>query len=283
MAKLPRVFQQLFGLNGDVSHFGEFGSRAAGSPVNTKDPLTIQALAAFINNGWLDAINAGNKAPFLEDMNALHYLIFRQLCSIFQDGVPAWDSSTAYYTGSIVRADGTANAFYSLTDNNVGNALPAAGASNGFWAPAFGQGGQEIQFNGVTYTNTNSGVLVPTVATGVITPKSITSRVKISIDMLWENNNPTNRGGAVSIFRGSTNLHPSGGQNCMAATARISGISASTSGAFHLDFIDSPATLSPVTYTLYGLSYDAGNTMGYGYDENGNHFWNVILKEIGAT
>lgn len=151
VAKLPRAFQQLFGLNGSVSHFGEFGSRALGVPVNTKDPSSIQALAAFINNGWLDAINGANKAPFLEDMNALHFLIFYQLCYGFQSGVPEWDTNTTYFTGSIVRAPGTSLLYGSAIDNNQGNALPNQ-VSNGQWNflnPASVAPGIMAEFGGV--------------------------------------------------------------------------------------------------------------------------------------
>lgn len=132
MAKLPRIFQNLFGLNGNQSHFGQFGSRAIGSPVLTKDPNSIQALSAFIQNGWLDAINAGNKAPFLEDMNGLFYLLFYQIKYGFQEGIPEWNSATEYFIGSIVKKTGTFEMYGSLTDSNTGNALPSQ-TSNAFW------------------------------------------------------------------------------------------------------------------------------------------------------
>lgn len=132
MAKLSRVFQVLFGRDGSGSHFGEFGSRAAGSPVNTKDPATIQALSAFFTNGWVDAINAANKAPFLEDMNGLFYLLFYQIAYLFQEGNAEWDNGTTYFTGSIVKKTGTFELYGSVVDNNLGNALPAQ-TTNGFW------------------------------------------------------------------------------------------------------------------------------------------------------
>lgn len=132
MAKLPRKFQILFGRDGDQAHFGEFGSRRAGTPLTTKDPSVIQALSAFFTNGWLDAINAANKAPFLEDMNGLFFLLFYQICNLFQDGIPAWDPSTTYYIGSVVRKDGTNEMYSSLTNDNTNNALPNQTA-NGFW------------------------------------------------------------------------------------------------------------------------------------------------------
>lgn len=124
MAKLTRVTQIIFGQNGDPAHFGQFGSKAVGAPVLTLDPASIQSLSAFQQNGWLDAVVNANKQPFLEDMNGLFRVAFYQLGNIFQDGVPAWNAGTAYYIGSIVKKDGTTELYGSLTDNNMGNALP---------------------------------------------------------------------------------------------------------------------------------------------------------------
>lgn len=144
MAKLTRIFQNLFGRDGNQSHFGQFGSRVSAPPgFNTKDPASIQALSAFITNGWLDAINGSNKAPFLEDMNGVFFLIFYQICQLFQDGIAVWDPSTPYFTGSVVRKDGTFELYGSLTDNNVGNALPnqTANANWTFLNPPVEQAG----------------------------------------------------------------------------------------------------------------------------------------------
>lgn len=132
MAKLTRAFQSLFGLNGNQSHFGQFGSRVSGPGVPSKDPATIQALSAFTDNGWLDAINAANKAPFLEDMNGLFYLLFYQICYMLQEGVPEWNAGTTYYVGSVVKKSGTVEQYSSTTDNNTGNALPTR-TDNGNW------------------------------------------------------------------------------------------------------------------------------------------------------
>lgn len=152
MAKLTRVFQNLFGLNGNQSHFGQFGSRAAAAPILTKDPSVIQALTAFTRDGWLDAINAGNKAPFLEDMNGLFYLLFYQVKYGLQEGIPEWDGSTEYFIGSIVKKTGTFELYGSLTNSNTGNALPSQ-TSNGFWQylnPPSVAAGIVSDFGGVT-------------------------------------------------------------------------------------------------------------------------------------
>lgn len=125
MSKITRVVQLIFGNTGDQSHFGAFGSRIQSPPgIFTKDPLTIQSEDAFTNNGLKEAVNPTNSAAFLEDLNGLFYLIFRQIASIFQDGLPDYDGSTPYYTGSMVRKPGTFEQYGSLIDNNIGNALP---------------------------------------------------------------------------------------------------------------------------------------------------------------
>jgi len=135
MAKLVRVYQQQFGLNGATSHFGVFGSAAANSPSEgtfTKDPNSIQSLDAFTNNGWAEAVAPGGYVPPLEDMNGLFFLIFRQIAYLFQSGVAEWDPSTPYYTYSIVKDPNSFNLYGSLVDNNIGNALPNQ-TNNGYW------------------------------------------------------------------------------------------------------------------------------------------------------
>lgn len=123
MAKIVRKTLSVFGLGGASTNFGQFGSKEAGSPQTSKDPTVIQALAAW-TNGWQDAVLNTNKAPYQEDMNGLCYVLAYMLGSLFQDGIATWDASTTYFIGSIVRKDGTFEQYGSLTDNNIGNALP---------------------------------------------------------------------------------------------------------------------------------------------------------------
>ncbi|NCB75430.1 MAG: hypothetical protein EOM51_11935, partial [Clostridia bacterium] len=95
MAKLTRVHQKQFGVNAGASDVGVFGSLAAASPQYSKDPETIQGLAAFLT-GWAAETIANNR-PALEDFNALDFLSFYQLCYLFQSGVPEWSAETTYY------------------------------------------------------------------------------------------------------------------------------------------------------------------------------------------
>lgn len=131
MAKILRVKQEQFGINGNVSDFGQFGSLFVGAPNFTKDPATIQALSAFLN-GLTQEVIANNR-PALEDFNGLFLLMFRQLAYILQAGICEWDAGTTYFTGDVCRIG---NQWYtSLQDNNI-NQAPASQVA--FWQAGIG-------------------------------------------------------------------------------------------------------------------------------------------------
>lgn len=123
MAKIPRWFQKIFAV--DAVNNGVFGSAADGTKVLTDSLATIQSKPAY-SNGWLDAVIGAKKFPPLEEFQSLHYMTTTQLAYLFENGIPEYDSQTTYYQNSIVRKTGTYELYGSITDNNVGNALPNA-------------------------------------------------------------------------------------------------------------------------------------------------------------
>lgn len=131
MAKITRVYQRQFGLNGTTTDFGQFGSLGQGAAVTTKDADAIQNGAAFAV-GWTAETVADNR-PSLEDFNGLDLLTFQQLAYIFQEGVPEWDSRTEYFVGSIVN-DGTGVLYKSTVNSNTGNAV----TDGTKWSPVVG-------------------------------------------------------------------------------------------------------------------------------------------------
>lgn len=133
MAKITRKTSVLFGSTAPAQTVEEFGSKTQlGSPNYTTDPAQIQALAAW-TNGWTAAIAAGNKAPYVQDMNAFCLVDSYQISYILQQGVAEWDSATTYYKGSYVQdPGGSGQLWYSLVDANLNN-TPPLGASNAFW------------------------------------------------------------------------------------------------------------------------------------------------------
>lgn len=87
--------------------------------------------------GFSDAI-LNDKAPYLEETNALLYAITTQLAYLFQKGVPEWDAMTTYYTSSFVQYDGVL--YQSVIDNNL-NLTPSSNPSAWQQANTGGGGG----------------------------------------------------------------------------------------------------------------------------------------------
>src|SRR5262245_2050606 len=116
MPKKPRVTYLPFGEGGVVNDFESFGSRADGAADYTKDVALIQSTAAW-NTGWKNALLSGNRAPFVEDMNAMCLVIGYEMGYIFQEGIAEWDASTEYNVGSVVKTPGTGVCFVSKQDS----------------------------------------------------------------------------------------------------------------------------------------------------------------------
>lgn len=125
MAKIIRATQSVFcGAVSEVDNIAQFGSLKAGSPVFSDDPDVIQGISAF-GEGWKSAI-VENKSPPLQDMNALFYLLTRQVAYAFQAGIPEYDVGTEYHINSYCQDAGVV--YVSLQNSNTNNAL-----SNASW------------------------------------------------------------------------------------------------------------------------------------------------------
>lgn len=135
MAQLTRVLQKIFGETGGTGEFGRIGSDAAGSPTTTKDIATIQSLAQF-SQGLFAITDSLNEPPRGQDINALYFLVTRQLAYLFQAGVPEWLSTGEYYAGLsyAVGSDGKLYRSKTGTDGspNTGND-PVGDTTN--WEP----------------------------------------------------------------------------------------------------------------------------------------------------
>lgn len=129
MGKITRVTQRQFAANAPSGDCIEFGSLANGAPNYTKDPTIIQDLANFLT-GWAAATIADNR-PCLEDMNALFFLLYYQICYLFQAGIPEWDADTTYYENSFCQVDGVI--YKSLVNNNI-NYAPGSNPTE--WYPS---------------------------------------------------------------------------------------------------------------------------------------------------
>lgn len=123
MAKKQRVKQGIFAEQAGSRQITAFGTAKSDNPEYTTSVSEIQNTNYL--QGWLSAILA-DKSPWEEDMNALFYAITTQLAYLFQEGIPEYDSETAYYIGSLVKFvdnQGKITIYKSLTDENTGNPL----------------------------------------------------------------------------------------------------------------------------------------------------------------
>ena len=62
MAKLARVKGKVFAGSAPLNEIGQFGSALAGTPTNTQDVATIQALSAY-DEGWNSAVITSRNYP----------------------------------------------------------------------------------------------------------------------------------------------------------------------------------------------------------------------------
>ena len=125
----------------------------------------------------------------------------------------------------------------------------------------------------VTRTATSSTSYTATNITGTITPRHATSKVLVTVATTANNNNTNNTGMQITLYRGSTEL--SGSANGI-QTAEGRGVRIHVPVGF--SYLDSPATTSAVTYTVYVKS-SSGSTVEIPFS-SGSETALVILQEI---
>ena len=119
MAKITLKKQQIFADSlGATGNIAQFGSMKAAAKAYSKDPDTIQSLAAF-ESGWTGAVSSG--PPSIEDLNGLFHLLTNQLSYIFQTSISEWIATSTYQIGSLV-SDGIDTVYMSTTNENINHA-----------------------------------------------------------------------------------------------------------------------------------------------------------------
>ena len=127
MAKIIRAKQKIFG-DGVVANYNHavFGSLKADAPAYSKHPDDIQSTAW--DEGW-KAATVNNQAPALQDLNALDYLLSRQIAYILQAGIAEYNNETEYHEHSYCQVDGVLDR--SIQDTNLNHAVSDAA----WWLP----------------------------------------------------------------------------------------------------------------------------------------------------
>lgn len=119
---LTRQTQKVFGSNANANQLAAFGTMKTGTPVYSSNLSTLQTTA--YTQGWDEAI-LNDKAPYMEEMNAVQYGLSYQIAYLLQEGVGAYDANTNYSDTSIVKTIESGKLYFyrSLIENNVGHAL----------------------------------------------------------------------------------------------------------------------------------------------------------------
>ena len=122
MAPLTRQTQKVFAGNASVDMLAVFGTMKTGTPQYSSNVETLQS--ATYSEGWSDAI-LDDKAPYLEEMNAVQYGLSYQLAYILQEGAFEYDAETEYSSTSLVKVinGNKLELYHSLQDNNIGNPI----------------------------------------------------------------------------------------------------------------------------------------------------------------
>ena len=129
-----------------------------------------------------------------------------------------------------------------------------------------------------TYFSTSSTSFVSTGFSVTITPTSSSSKILLLHSVIVENAN-TNIGAAFTIYRGATNLATG---TSPASLGQLRGSGAYIDVNLCMNFLDSPATTSATTYTVYMSTQSA--TAYYGINTSGanSNMLTFIAMEIAA-
>jgi hypothetical protein len=135
------------------------------------------------------------------------------------------------------------------------------------------------------YASTNSTSFVTTGHSATITPRFSTSTILILVSAYVGYNYPSNAavGGVYTIYRNSTNL--AGGANAGFGAIYYPGVTGVCNTNLGINYVDSPATTSSTTYTVYFLSNNGSGTLGYGISQGTNinsSTATITLMEIAA-
>ena len=131
---------------------------------------------------------------------------------------------------------------------------------------------QAVAMNTATSTTTSSSTFVSTALTASITPQSTTSKILVLVSTNFSFSTGGNP--VVTVYRGATNIG-SGGYNSGFQTAYTG--NSSIWMPVVIDYLDSPATTSATTYTVYV------NSQGGSISINSAGLGSLILLEISGS
>jgi hypothetical protein len=147
------------------------------------------------------------------------------------------------------------------------------------WAAAGGKVLQVIQDTDNTYASTTSTTFGATGLSVSITPSSATSKILViaNLTALQKHSGASGNAAAVRLTRGGSEIYALGNRQCFTNTDSF----ASTN--VPINYLDSPASTSALTYAVEFASNTSGQTASINnYSGGSNATSTIIVMEIGA-
>jgi len=179
-------------------------------------------------------------------------------------------------TGIFTIASPNSNTDQTLTlPDNTGTLLTSAAQSIPSSALPAGSVLQVVQATTVSSSSTTATAFVTTGFSASITPKFSTSKIMVIVGGNIDTGSAALQGD-FNIFRGATALTVNGFTMGYSISGRVQ-------MPIHINYLDSPATTSSTTYTLYfGISSGSGTLIFNGSSGYGGQTATITLMEIAA-
>ena len=144
-----------------------------------------------------------------------------------------------------------------VLDGSAGVTFPVTAGSASAVQASSGRVLQVVQASLGSSVSTSSNSFVTTGLAATITPSSSTSKVLAIVTLVACYTNAANREITATLYNGATNLAPTGtGSN--KSFSWLYNPSAAAGANLNFEYLDSPATTSATTYTVY-IASQSGN------------------------
>jgi hypothetical protein len=267
------------------------GAPIYAAAVYTNEPPTTGLVDGII---WVDK-NASPQRAYIYNAGSSSWVLINELLNIIDAsgdliyGTGA-DSVTRLPIGSVGKVLKVSSSnlpsweddeTYSLPaqSGNAGKFLTTDGSTESWGTVSSGAVVQVKQFTYSTAVTTSSTSYISTGLTGSITPTSASNKILVMATVptiVFKNGNDA--GADLVLYRGSTQIYPH--TNSSGYRLYISGASGyiQSIGNVPLNYVDSPASTSAQTYTVYFREMAGGN--GAVTTQRGNEMSTLILMEV---
>lgn len=135
MARINRATQKIFGSSANSTAITQFGTAKDAEPKYLDDmplggnPIEFLQSNSSFTTGWANSLEQ-DLAPFMQDSNALWYMITSQVAYLLKNGIAEYDVNTTYDKGDlakVVQQNGTVVIYKSLQNDNLGHATNESG------------------------------------------------------------------------------------------------------------------------------------------------------------